>query len=259
MANLPELPEWLQQLLPEPQEAHRAYLEADKFVLEAPTGEKQIFDDLESFGKAVHNIEFEVAKEIYKKYGRFLSYPSADGFYHTMILAHSDKIRIKNLKSEYKDFLRNAKKYLKDPDSFFNAYYFIDTHPAFWLNKDLEKFPYFWDTSNHCERISHYVSKDDNNDLVVGLETGCHIKESTHEPYSQNYSNHYHDYRLDVYGKTFEEAFIELARKVNLFYNLDGTEVIPEPEHQQPPWVKKVNDSVEKYKKYQAELKEDKK
>lgn len=50
---------------------------------------------------------------------------------------------------------------------------------------------------------------------MIYLETGSHLNKV--EDGGKLYQEHYHDYRLDVWADTFEQAFIKLAAMVLSF------------------------------------------
>jgi hypothetical protein len=53
---------------------------------------------------------------------------------------------------------------------------------------------------------------------VIYLETGSHLNKV--EDGGKLYQEHYHDYRLDVWANTFEQAFIKLAAMVYKFLTI---------------------------------------
>lgn len=125
------------------------------------------------------------------------------------------------LKYTFLQSLQNAKAYEEDPSSFENAYYFLDSHPAFWTKfkyaqkESEEESPktFDWETSGHALKFW----------VVPDFKDGKHIwmmESGTHTP---NYLSHYRDPGLDVYCKTMEECYIQTAALVFKYWENDGS------------------------------------
>lgn len=117
--------------------------------------------------------------------------------------------------SEYVQFLKLAKMYIADPSDVVISYDFIRLHPAFWYRWD-EKRPNNWNTEDGHKSVTVWPHRTEDGKFCVSLEHG-----STVPP---EYNHHYHDFRLDVYGDTFEEAYVLLAERIHKFFFLDGSE-----------------------------------
>lgn len=91
---------------------------------------------------------------------------------------------------------------------------------------------------------------EDDGRLVIYLETGSHLNKV--EDGSKLYQEHYHDYRLDVWADTFEQAFIELAAMVYKFFDHQGIERLDVP-HIEPAWVLELQESMKELKKWKEE------
>lgn len=131
------------------------------------------------------------------------------------LFSSTDDDKLALLKHSYKNWTDWAyPNWLENQDSIDGAYNYLSNHPVFWVRHDDEP-TYHWETSSHTLAIWHALMQDDKGGFVWALETGSHI-----EP---DYVSHYHDLRLDVYAPTFEEALIELAKRVEKFFNPDGT------------------------------------
>lgn len=115
----------------------------------------------------------------------------------------------------YFSFLRLSKKWLANQDDWVAAYNFIQFHPMFWHVPNFEKYPYNWNTENGHNDIWVCVAHNDDGPVVM-LEGGRSV-----EPH---HNHHYHDHFLDVYGKNFEDAYIQFAKKIHEYHYLDGTE-----------------------------------
>lgn len=133
--------------------------------------------------------------------------------YTRMLISHTDRDSEYLQKSDYLNFLRTTLEYEKTPDDFYLSWNWLNNHPAFWVrySKNLEE----WITST-ISKIEVMVTKDDNGNTVVMLEHGAAV--------APERLQHYHDLRLDVYAKTYEEAIVKLAALVHKFFNYDGSE-----------------------------------
>lgn len=238
------LPSWITDLLPEPVEPHVISLEGEDLVLTGP-GEKEVNfgSDFQGLSSATRNVDVIFNEEVQEKFGidrhtLGLTFPASKTS-TGVIMSHTDQDRLRSLEGDFEDSLRHSLKYQADPSDFYNSYYLVDTHPVFWLCYDVEKSPWYWRTTGHAETLSQYVDKN-NGQIVIGLETGSHV-----EP---DFKGHYHDYRLDVYADTFENAFIELAAMVNKFHYPDGTDKL-EVDHIKPQWIVDLEDRIKEIDK----------
>lgn len=115
----------------------------------------------------------------------------------------------------YINFLQLAKRYIAEPDNVVLAYEFIQYHPAFWYRyRDGHKND--WSTEDGHKSVWVYPTFNKEGNLVVMLEHGSTV--------SPEYKEHYHDFRLDVWGTSFEDAYVQLAKLVHKFFYLDGSE-----------------------------------
>ena len=85
---------------------------------------------------------------------------------------------------------------------------------------------------------------------MIYLETGSHLNKV--EDGGKLYQEHYHDYRLDVWANTFEQAFIKLAAKVYKFFDHQGVER-PNVPHIKPAWVLELDERIAEFKKWKNE------
>lgn len=116
--------------------------------------------------------------------------------------------------SQFFNFLKGAKHWLTNQDDWVAAYSFIQYHPMFWNRHRIDKYPHEWDTENGHATLWVCATKNDKGEPVVMLEGGSSV-----EP---NHNHHYHDYRMDVWGKNFEDAYIQFAQNVHKYFSLDG-------------------------------------
>ena len=147
--------------------------------------------------------------------------------------------------------------YETSPDSFYNAWCYLNEHPVYWKlvryghgQEDLDALP-----DNHMRWLEHGYGFTDggiwiavarvdpatgalsndpalNTRTEVWLETGefawSAVKEHHIEP-----GTHYHNYKLDCGGETYEQAVIALARNVHRFYGNDRRRCAPEYQQRQ--------------------------
>lgn len=116
---------------------------------------------------------------------------------------------------------------------FHTAWHFLTEHPIFKESPHEYAFTHFdttmWIDVVKVNPINNHVEDDAALNTVtrVWVEQGpwitTHMLPDTESGYlPQGCSSH--DYRLDSGGATFEEAIIQLAKKVRYFYGVDGTE-----------------------------------
>lgn len=254
--NLPDLPQWLNELLPEASTPQLLAVTADnKLELIQPDGSAQVFETLEEAYNASreNDLDLNIAPEVAEHEGEedafFLTFPSEDKRFQTLVMGYTDQDRIDNLKRSYEDFLERAEAYAKDPEDFVKAWAFVDTHPAFWTAPDLENKPFFWVQDGHSSHLRLSVHRHEGK-VAVELETGSHVP--------PEYNSHYGDWRLEVFADTYELAVIELAKRVALSHNLDGTDAEGADEiFEKPDWVKELEERLEEYKKSDEEDSED--
>jgi len=258
--NLPALPSWLEELLPEKETPLKLTVAEDGKSLEliSVDGTSQIFSELKDAHKVILSSDKDlfIDESVYNLFpesqGFMLTYPSEGGKgYTTLVMSHTDEDRHKSLRSSYKDSLFYIEKYEAEPNDFFNAYHLIDSHPAFWIVADLVENPWYWSQEGYMGKVHQHVWKDrhcesDPEQTMVALEAGSHVeKDSEGKP---SYNSHYGDWRLEVVAKTFEEAVIALAARVVLCFNSDGTD---KPEDSidlpKPKWVVELEERLDEH------------
>jgi hypothetical protein len=129
--------------------------------------------------------------------------------------------------------------YEAEPGDFYNAWNYLDMHPAFWkfrygpadrntlpLEKRLHVHNLEHEYGIHrCVDIMIWKGLDDDTreiETVVGIELGQYSwPEEFNEDDPNSGDKNYHDYRLDCYGKTVEEAILRAAHNVWEVYGND--------------------------------------
>lgn len=147
-----------------------------------------------------------------------------------ILVASSDESRREYLEDSVKNFLSVLNDYIENPN-FYNSYRFIDFHPIFWRKAEPEDTLPTWDwvTDSGCTQVEIFVYEETPGEIVVSLEAGpTWIADETASEIDlyvkQSYYTTSHDYRLDAYASTYEEAIIKLAKNIYNYYNIDGTE-----------------------------------
>lgn len=125
-----------------------------------------------------------------------------------VLIFNSGKDKTGEIMNAYKGFLELNDVYVRDQGDWVNAYHWLNHHPVFWVLSTSHN----WVTNGGVESINHDVLTGG----TVRLTAGAHV-----EP---DYTTHYYDTRLSVVGKSFEDAFVELAKVVYRLYDSDGVE-----------------------------------
>jgi hypothetical protein len=146
--------------------------------------------------------------------------------------------------------------YEANPGSFYNAWHYLNEHPVYWKlerygagQADLDALPL-----RHLKWLLHdygfgsggismavaRVAPDGrtsgdpalNTRTEVWLETGEFAWSAVSEHHVEP-GTHYHNYKLDCGGGTYEEAVVKMARNVHRFYGNDRRRCAPEYEQRQ--------------------------
>jgi len=254
------LPKWLTEVLPQIEPHYVATLTDDKKILVvSPEDEKFIFETVEEFYEIFNHKPIAIGQEILDHFNGkdsvLLTFKSKVSGFNTLFVSITDIERMRILENDYENFLKNAKSWREDPTSFLNSYYYVDTHPAFWTRSEADSWS--WQTSGHCGKIYQMVWGPDekNPEVTVGLETGSHVgpegakKEYGYPDKYVTYSEHYHDWRLDSYGRTFEEAYVELAKKVFMAFDNEGNDLPNSDDYfDKPEWVSTVEERIKEHR-----------
>lgn len=215
-----KLPSWLNELLPEPKQPVAISYDADTktAVNNYADGSTEVFDDI---GQAYDVAESkgvgtEFSSSVEREFGLFVSIPSDRESFSRMLIPGSEVSHLNSLKYSYLAWTTgNLSWYEQSPDDFMAAYYFLDGHPCFWIKRTGGD-AYDWETQGYASRLWHHPSYDDSKNVVHMMEAGAHVP--------GEYNQHYHDFRLDVYADSYENAIIETAALVHKFFNPNGTE-----------------------------------
>lgn len=235
------LPDWLQPLLPDPTEPLRISYKNDeviitdpdtqevrRFTVKEPAGLSVIEDSIRHKDIKLEDSFVEAFSDTTKDFDLGVFYPIENSKFLRMLFSYDDGNRLKSLEDDFEEFKEQYKEYEDNPANFRSAFYFIDTHPAFWVkSKNVEK-TWYWHTFGHCQKINLQVlmgTPEDDSDVSsysVLLSTGSHTNQG-----NRQYYEHYYDHELECIGDSYEEAIIELASRVYKKFNVDGSERNP--------------------------------
>lgn len=223
------LPQWVKDHLPKKKKSSILSYEENKWKITHVNNEVDYYDDLKdaydnhcALGKG---ILFDESVKNSSKYNVFLSFEDENNV-KTLFLEQCDDSRELKLNHGYRDFLSFTEMYiLTHMNDFYYAWNFLNTHPAFWRAVDLNKNPWAWEQDNYMEKITYSVFKTEINQTMFYMTAGA-INRS--EDYTGKLFNSYNgDSRLEVESSTFENAVIEIAKKVFQIFDLEGLDVKP--------------------------------
>jgi len=135
-----------------------------------------------------------------------------------------------SIEDDYRDFIEcHLAEYDKNPDDFMTAYEFLNNHPTFWtrLIKDRSKYnrkDYIsWHTHEGISTLyaSPIPKEITSKEYDWCMEGGAHVERDDHE--IPAYTTCYHDWKLDSWGASYEEACINFAKNVRKHLPLDGS------------------------------------
>lgn len=226
-----ELPKWLADNVPTPRpQGTISYDEAtEKYLYTDPQGNVKEFPGTE---EAYDYVQNETTDD-FRFSGNLPDTESLMGTSRTskeskrggfrMFITSTDTTQLSLLKSRYKSFLELASQYLLNKEDFWLSYNFVKSHPSMWVKEGHSRFvdendrlaPTFSWNTNEADIWCEPMMGDDGV-IRWALEAGAHVPDE--------YTIRYHDLRLDVWGNTIEDAYIQLAAKLDKFFHLDGTE-----------------------------------
>lgn len=249
-----QLPEWLEELLPAhrtPQRLSTAVVDGNRVLrLLDPDGSFADFSTVREASEANSKSGYDIIidDEVFEHFSerrsrRHLSYPLEKG-YVGMLFSYTDEDRRRSLERAYAASLENQALYAEDPQDFRKAWYFIESHPAFWTCQDVNEHPWHWETQGYCSKLRQHLYFKEGEGSWIGLEGGGHV-DKAHDSVTVPYRDHYGDWRVQAAGKTFEEAIIKLAFKVSKAFDSEGNSLREEDFPMEPPeWVKELRESL---------------
>jgi len=271
-----ELPEWLDELLPDVKAPVEIFLDGDMLTARYPDGSfKPLSEDIEKAYDMVHGdgTDLVYADEVYDKFCprdegdvtrfRMMMVPSSDGYLLRSLDSMTDQTRLDLLEWGWKDAQKAYQEWLDDQADFFKSYRMIDTHPAFWTRgfscspadeKWTDDMLWDWQTSEYCQKLAPLPAHDEEGRLYISLEGGAHVADSIstwQDGYCDKarvkgvFQEHCYDELLDAFGDTYESAIVEFAHNVDKFFNPDGT-AREDVEREETPLGKIIRERVAK-------------
>lgn len=204
------IPDWARKITTVPRPFSVISLNGDSYVVTHPDGESVAFADLNDASQSVRNsvLDSSVFEKFEGVIDRAVFYPAERG-YSTLITSQTDEHNLERLCEEFAEAKQRAIDYEDDPEDFFTAYAYSSRHPAFWLMGSRN-------FVTHTPPTVEVYLEDDA--PIVCIEHGETIRDE--DPIGP--ATHYHDYRLDAEGATFEAAYIEFAKRVQEVFWWDG-------------------------------------
>lgn len=238
------LPSWMDFPIPQ-SPIFTIRQEAENFVI-VETGEK--FDNLVTAYDHVKDtlkgdVVFDnITQGNLEQIGGSIFMPIEDGISARMLISHTDLDTIMLTKYRYYDFLKLDQRYHENVEDWVVAYSWLQSHPAFYHRQ--EEYKNDWITDNGLKGMWVDVYRDRKGNPVVGFEHGEWLEDDRTGVAC-------HNYKLDSYGSTFEEAYIALAKKVDTHFDVEGNSknVDVEP----PEYLKVAYDRLEAYNKAKAD------
>lgn len=109
----------------------------------------------------------------------------------------------------YSKAIERIRRWRESKDDFRASYAMLDTHPVFWRRRKEEP-TFTWQDSGLVLNFWHGLS-----DEGMMMEAGAHT--------DPDFTETYHDLRLDTYGTSYEDCIIQTAALVDKFFHEDGT------------------------------------
>lgn len=136
-------------------------------------------------------------------------------YHHTWIRPPGTYARSWEYKQEW--WAECVTAYEEEPANFLASWRYLNNHPVYWrFHPSSSEFP-----ANHVSHLETEYGFGSNaidvqvaqgeDGIRVELETG---KWALHIAEGEKQHNHWHDYELDCYDPTYEEAVVRLARMV---------------------------------------------
>jgi hypothetical protein len=126
------------------------------------------------------------------------------------LISSTDQTLLKLLKSEYMFWAEVIyPSWKSDKSNTAKSFNMLKYHPLFWRKNTFNGF--VWSVSNGTDSIELMATES-----KFYAELGAHV-----EP---EFTEFYHDYRLDTMADSFDELYVILAAKVDKYFTLAGIE-----------------------------------
>ena len=128
-----------------------------------------------------------------------------------LFIAFTNQDHREVVEENFANSLAAIREWRENKDDFKASYCMLDDHPAFWTRHKAEP---TYDWSNRGNVSDKFWFAPSTSGMM--MECGAHI--------APDYTDTYHDLRLDTYGTSFEDCIIQTAALVDKFFHSDGTE-----------------------------------
>lgn len=219
-------PSWLAESIPDPQEHFVISYKDGQYISKPPGNDESTYtyhDCLDDAYYASNGTNVHIDSSVPgNESGDEIFFSGKKTEHNTvpMFFSLTEQDCIDALARTLQSFINiEVKDYREDPSDFMNAYDFIDRHPAFWTKMtphDAENKTLDWNTAGYASKIWAVPSRLKDGRIGWMMEGGSHV--------GPEYVSHYHDLRLDVYGDSIEDCYIQLAAKLDKFFDIDGSE-----------------------------------
>ena len=203
-----KLPDWLEENLPTPRPVEYIYYRDGAFYFRN-WPYKALIEVYDAVPKK-SNMDFDQSVKDH------MGWTDDDVFFteegnNRLFLSCTDQTRRWLVEENFKNAVENILRWRESKGDFTSSYYMLNSHPAFWTRHKAE--PTFdWRDSGLVSGQFWFAPASPG----MMMECGGHV-----EP---DYTDTYHDLRLDTYGKSFEDCIIQTAALVDKFFHSDGTE-----------------------------------
>lgn len=203
-----KLPDWLEENLPTPRPVEYIYYRDGAFYFR----NWPYATFAEAYDAVTRDANMDFDQSVKDKMGW-----SDNGLLFTeegsnrLFVVSTDQERLWLVEQDFTNSIEAIRDWRNNKDDFKASYYMLDGHPAFWTRHTPEP---MYDWSNWGNVSEKFWFAPATKGMM--MECGAHI-----EP---DYTDTYHDLRLDTFGESFEDCIIQTAALVDKFFHEDGTE-----------------------------------
>ncbi|MDR0594643.1 MAG: hypothetical protein LBG60_15640 [Bifidobacteriaceae bacterium] len=274
-----KLPTWLDACLPDVREPWRIFLAEEddgreRLRYRDPSGAQGDFEpepdggyDIEKaydsiggdgvdvkFSRAVCRRFSRRADKDLSRHMRSIFVPADEGC-SRLLMSRTDRDRVATLERAWQDFLETDAMRKDKPGDFYLNWLWLDQHPAFWT-RGSKRWPdhpdwrendlWHWETSGAVASFWVHPFVDQRGRVRIALELGSHVASAERRGLAgawavvtDAYIEHCHDPLLDTFAKTYEDAIVRAAAKVDKFFDTAG-EPRPGVKRKQPKWLREL-------------------
>lgn len=160
---------------------------------------------------------------------------------HRLLISFTPTDSLRMQRFGYWSFLQLNEKYEENPEDFYTAYYWLQSHPAFYYR--------------HENNLNRWIQDDglgamNSSVMSEGGEVHILLEHGANTDEKRVGNNRYADYRLDSWGDTFEQAYVRLAQLVHINFDINGVD--RELEGDKPQWLVDAIDRLDDYEEDKA-------